>query len=94
MYVYVYVCVCVYTSKLCISKPIAFFPHTCRALTNKLLNPLQIKIEEWKKTTVQMDREHEKGMPEKLATNGAEGRIGRLCGLLIARPAGIIMCTL
>ena len=35
--------------------------HTHRALMTKLLNPLQTKIEEWKKTAVQMDREHEKG---------------------------------
>jgi hypothetical protein len=34
---------------------------THRALMTKLLNPLQTKIEEWKKTAVQMDKEHEKG---------------------------------
>jgi len=33
----------------------------CRALSSKLLAPLQSKIEEWKRTTSNMDREHEKG---------------------------------
>ena len=36
-------------------------PLSLRALMTKLLNPLQTKIEEWKKTAVQMDREHDKG---------------------------------
>lgn len=37
-------------------------PSTCSALSSKLLVPLQSKIEEWKKTTVHMDKEHDKGM--------------------------------
>lgn len=33
----------------------------CRALMTKLLGPLQVKIEEWKKTTAHLEREHDKG---------------------------------
>lgn len=44
----------------------------CRALSSKLLVPLQSKIEEWKKTTSQLDKEHEKGMSSS----------GMLCSLL------------
>ena len=32
-----------------------------RALSTKLLAPLQIKVEEWKKTTATLEREHDKG---------------------------------
>ena len=31
-----------------------------QAFMNRLLGPLQMKVEEWKKTTSQLDREHEK----------------------------------
>ena len=39
---------------------------TCRAFMGKLLAPLQGKIEEWKKMTTYLDREHEKGTGSSL----------------------------
>lgn len=33
----------------------------CRALMAKLLAPLQVKVEEWKRTTSALEREHDKG---------------------------------
>ena len=39
-------------------------PSPSRALSSKLLAPLQSKVEEWKKTTTHMEREHDKGVCE------------------------------
>ena len=36
-------------------------PLSSRALMTKLLGPLQVKVEEWKKTTMTLEREHDKG---------------------------------
>ena len=35
--------------------------HTCSAFLTKMLAPLQSRIEQWKRTTALMDKEHDKG---------------------------------
>lgn len=44
-----------------ISCLIIFFPSSCSALMDGLVTPLQDRIEEWKKTANQLDKDHAKG---------------------------------
>lgn len=39
----------------------SWFPLCCSALMEGLVTPLQDRIEEWKKTANQLDKDHAKG---------------------------------
>ena len=52
--------------------------HTHRALMTKLITPLQGKVEEWKKTTSLLDKEHEKGTLLNATAFVSLGRVGML----------------
>lgn len=51
-----------YPHCLCIAFLMPWYSTTFSALMEKLVIPLQDKIEEWKKTAALLDKDHAKGM--------------------------------